>query len=195
MEIWKDIRGYEGIYQISNHGRVKSIDRRVRNHKCGATRTIKEHIIHSTDNGNGYQIVGLRGNGKRKNFYVHRLVAEHFIEKPDGKEYINHMDYNRANNNVANLEWCTQKENMVYSIDRLKKPKPNAKLSNTGERYITKTLTRRKKNIRYRVNISQFGVDRSFLTMEDAIKYRNEVMNKWQNQYFKKTETAVSCAV
>lgn len=105
MEEWRDIVGYEGIYQVSNIGRVKSLER-VRCHgkkykekiKCG-------HLI------NGYVVVMLFKNGKHKHCKVHRLVAEAFIPNPKNKPCIDHIDTNRANNKVGNLRWVTYREN------------------------------------------------------------------------------------
>lgn len=181
MEIWKDIIGYEGIYQVSNLGRVKSVERRVRNHKSGSTRLQKEQIITPTDNGNGYKIVCLRSKTNRKNKYVHRLVAEHFLDNPLGKGYVNHIDYDKSNNVVTNLEWCTVSENVAHSVEHMRKPKQNSKLPTTKEKYICRRIEHGK-HIRYRVSIRKFGVDRSFKSLEEAIQFRNEVMQKWQNQ-------------
>ena len=92
QEIWKDIKGYKGWYKISNLGRVKSLKK-----WCGNKYSIKwikeENILSPTDNGNGYLIIGLRKDTKKKNFYIHRLVAEHFIENNLNKEEVNHIDF------------------------------------------------------------------------------------------------------
>ena len=178
MEEWKDIQGYEGLYQVSNLGRVKSLERRVCNHNNGATRLIREQIITPTDNGNGYKIVGLHLKRKRQNKYVHRLVAEHFLEKPSGKDFVNHIDYDKSNNAVANLEWCTQIENVAYSVEHMKKPKTKRRPPKTGEKYIKYKNVRGK--IVYRVAIKQLKIDRTFKTLEEAIRYRNEAVQKWQ---------------
>lgn len=122
-EIWKDIKGYEGLYQISNFGKVKSLQRQ------------KERILTPTDNGHGYLIVGLKKGTKRNNYYVHRLVASSFIENPDNKKYVNHLDYDKANNKADNLEWCSQKENVHYSKHRMEHQK-NARLPKSGYKYI-----------------------------------------------------------
>lgn len=181
MEIWKDIRGYEGLYQVSNLGRVKSVARRVCNHPSGSTRQMQEHFITPTDNGNGYKIVGLRSDHKRQNKYVHRLVAEHFLENPQGKNYVNHIDFDKSNNRASNLEWCSQKENVQHSSSHMRHPKSVCKTSNTGEKYISARKDRRQ-NIRYRVFIVSERKERSFGTLAEAIQYRNEVMQKWQSQ-------------
>ena len=181
MEIWKDIQGFEGLYQVSNMGRVKSLERRVCNHESGATRLIREHLVAPTDNGHGYKIVCLYSRRYRKNKYVHRLVAEHFLENPLEKKYVNHIDYDLTNNAASNLEWCTQLENIAHSLDHLRKPKLNSKLPSTGEKYIG-CRCEHGKHIRYRVHITRLNIDRSFKTLDEAIQYRNEVVQKWQTQ-------------
>ena len=129
-EIWRDIKGYEGIYQISNFGRVKSVERIATNNKHGGVRIIKEKILTPNDNGNGYKIVCLRKPKQRKNFYMHRLVATAFIPNPKNLRYVNHKDYNKSNNNVTNLEWCTQKENIQHSIEHMRKPHKSRQQTN-----------------------------------------------------------------
>ena len=179
MEVWKDIKGYEGLYRISNMGRVKSLERTARNNIHGGERTIKESILSPTDNGHGYMLVGLKKDCKRKNHYVHRLVAEHFVENPLQNLYVNHLDYDKSNNKATNLEWCTQGENIAHSNEHMRKPKAKCRVSNTGEKYITKSS--RHGNLRYRVIIKSIGVERCFVSLSDAIQFRNEVMQAWQN--------------
>ena len=104
MEQWKDIEGYEGIYQISSHGRVKSF-------KNGKIKILKSRI-----NDKGYNTTCLRKDGKSKYKLVHRLVAEAFIPNIDSKPYINHIDGNKLNNNINNLEWVTPSENTLHTI-------------------------------------------------------------------------------
>lgn len=180
MEVWKDIKGYEGYYQVSNFGRVKSVSRRVVNHKSGSTRLVQSKILSPCDNGNGYLVVSLRKDGKRKSAYVHRIVAEAFVENKENKPNINHKDYNTKNNVATNLEWCTQKENVAYSVAHMRKPRRICKASSTGEKYIHKQLSRGK-YVSYRVMIRQIGIEKRFKNIELAIQYRNEVMQKWQN--------------
>lgn len=100
-EIWKNIKNYEGLYQVSNIGRIKSFKR-------------NESIMQPNDNGKGYLQVGLSKNGKRSYFKIHRLVAEAFIPNPYSKPEVNHIDGNKQNNTVENLEWCTTKENCQH---------------------------------------------------------------------------------
>ena len=103
-EEWKDIKGYEGKYQVSNLGRVKTLDY----HQTGKEQIMKlkwhkrYYYIKLSKNGIGYQ------------YLVHRLVAETFLNNPDNLPYINHIDHNPKNNNVTNLEWCTQKYNVRH---------------------------------------------------------------------------------
>ena len=110
IEIWKDIEGYEGLYQVSNRGRVKSLSRKVTN----AMFSINEHFVKVVDNGNGYKSVSLWKDNKGKHFYVHRLVALAFVPNYNGYKYINHKDEDKSNNDVSNLEWCTAKYNCNY---------------------------------------------------------------------------------
>lgn len=181
VEVWKDIKGFEGIYQVSNLGNVRSLDRRVVNHKGGTTRIVRGMAMKPWDNGNGYLIVALNDKRKRKNCYVHRLVAEAFIDNPKNKKYINHKDYNTKNNSEINLEWCTQKENIAHSSAHMRKPRTKCKASNTGEKYVSRRIEHGK-NIRYRVSIKSIGIEKIFANLDDALRYRNEVMGKWQNQ-------------
>ena len=105
-EIWCDIKNYEGLYQVSNKGRVKSL-----NYKC----TGKEQILRPCKNTSGYLYVNFRKNGKRKMYTIHRLVLMTF-NPVDGMENleVNHLDENKENNNLSNLQWTTRKENINY---------------------------------------------------------------------------------
>ena len=105
MEIWKDIKGYEGLYQVSNKGRVKSLNYR---------RTGKEGILKGKPDKDGYLRVGLCKNKKQKPFYIHRLVAKAFLPNPNNLPEVNHIDENKENNHVENLEWCDRKYNNNY---------------------------------------------------------------------------------
>jgi hypothetical protein len=115
-EQFKDIKGYEGSYQVSNYGRVKSLDREVVTSK-GVTRKIKEKILTLKVNRYGYLEAYLCESGKLRTFLVHRLVASAFIDKIEGKHEVNHIDGNKANNRADNLEWCTPKENIKHAYD------------------------------------------------------------------------------
>ena len=107
--IWKDIKGYEGIYQISNFGevmRLMSYDSRnhLRNSK----------ILKQRKNKDGYMVVGLHKNGKETKYLIHRLVAQTYIDNPNELPEVNHIDENKHNNFVSNLEWCNRKYNVNY---------------------------------------------------------------------------------
>ena len=122
-EIWKDIKGYEGYYQISNFGRVKSLDRYVATTgNPSGKRLIKGKLKKPTErigkNGNGYYHINLDKNNNSKLFTIHKLVAETFIPNPDNLPCINHKDENKHNNHVDNLEWCTIAYNNIYGTAR-----------------------------------------------------------------------------
>ena len=104
-EIWKDIEGYEGYYKISNFGRIRSMDRVTSN-----GRSLKGKLA-KLQKTKGYTSLTLHKDSKRKRFLVSRLVAIHFLENPMNKKEVNHIDENKDNNHVDNLEWCTPKEN------------------------------------------------------------------------------------
>jgi hypothetical protein len=115
MRLWKDIKGYEGLYQISNFGEIKSLKRKVnfRNFK----RTINEKILKPYKDSNNYLKINLSKNKKSKMFLVHRLVAKAFINNVNNKNQVNHKDNNHSNNNVNNLEWVNQSENIQHAYD------------------------------------------------------------------------------
>lgn len=112
-EIWKDIPGYEGLYQVSNIGRVLKPQHGAMFGKH--LRKFPQKFLKPKDNGHGYLLVSITLNKKSKNKYIHRLVAEAFIVKPKGKTQINHIDGVKANNRVENLEWCTGSENNIHA--------------------------------------------------------------------------------
>ena len=106
MEEWRDIIGYEGKYQVSNLGRVKSLKNTRGNYR--------EKILKPGKDAKGYKQVSLYKNGKGKMYKIHRLVAIAFIPNPNNYPMINHKDEDKTNNCVDNLEWCTNKYNMNY---------------------------------------------------------------------------------
>jgi len=117
-ERWKDIKGYEGIYQISNMARVKSLGREQRvklnNNITSAFRP--EKIIKVSINTDGYLTLCLTKNYFKKTVKIHRLVAIHFIKNKYNKPYVNHKDGNKLNNSIENLEWCTYQENLKHAM-------------------------------------------------------------------------------
>ena len=126
MELWLDIKGFEGHYQVSNLGRVRSLDRGmyVRQDRYSKPRWTnrKGRILKPGKDGKGYLMVRLCLFGIPKQIMVHRLVALHFIDNPDSKPVVNHIDANPFNNRAANLEWCTIKENNHHTIKLGRRP-------------------------------------------------------------------------
>ena len=128
MEEWKDIPAYQGKYQVSNLDNVKSLN---------YNRTGKEKILKPMENRGNYLMAVLYKDRKRKAYSVHRLVAEAFIPKIDGKNQVDHIDSNRQNNNVNNLRWCTIAENHNFDLYRkhrseVMKGKKNPMYGKTG---------------------------------------------------------------
>lgn len=161
VEEWKDIKDYEGLYQISNTGKVKSLYRDTEKILIG-------DVIRS---GKGYLSVGLTKNKKVKSFLTHRLVAQAFIPNPENKPEVNHIDGNTLNNNVSNLEWCTHRENINHAWktglnenqrEKLRKMNPlKARKYEFAER-------RKKPVIQMDLNNN---VIREFKSAQDATKY------------------------
>ena len=142
-EIYKDIPEYEGLYQASNLGNIKSNDR-YNTDKHGKTkfypgRLLKQEV--SRERLPNYFRVTLSKNGETKKFFVHRLVAITFIQNPDNKPYINHIDNNGQNNLLENLEWCTHSENIKYSQEQGRQFENQSKAGKTsGENKMAQIL-------------------------------------------------------
>ena len=123
-EEWRSIAGYEGYYEVSNLGRVRSLKRTITN-AYGVKVKIRPRILRQTLSGPGkkrkkkdrYKSVGLHKDGVGRTFKVHRLVAEAFIPNPDNLPEIDHIDANKKNNRVDNLRWCTHQQNMQYMVE------------------------------------------------------------------------------
>ena len=119
-ETWKDILGYEGIYQVSNLGNVKGVDRYVK-YSNDSVKFIKERILKTHTNNVGYSIVSLNYDGRRKTKIVHRLVLEAFAPIDSNTMTVNHIDGIKLNNRLSNLEWCTLSDNIKHSYEKLKR--------------------------------------------------------------------------
>ena len=132
MEIWKDITGYNGIYQISNFGRLRRIWKKSHRNPEGKLIILKSVIS------KGYKFAHLCKNGKAKKITIHRLVAIEFIENPLNKPQVNHIDGNKANNHIDNLEWCTASENSKHAWD--------TGLAKRGEEHGSSKLTQKQVN-------------------------------------------------
>lgn len=152
---WKLIEGFDGIYSVSNYGDVK-------NNRTGK-------LMKPRKNEKGYLHIGLTTNGKQKNMRVHRLVAQAFIPNPENKPQVNHIDFDKENNCVNNLEWVTNKENTQYSICNRIFPGQQKKRNNkTGERNISHY------NGFYVVRIyGKKYVSKSFKNIDDAKQWRD----------------------
>ena len=108
MTEWKPVKDYEGIYEVSSDGQVRSLDR-----KDSLGRLKEGQIISGGDNGKGYKYCWLYRDGKRKRFYMHRLVAAAFC---DGEGEINHINGDKSDNRAANLAWCSHQENILHAL-------------------------------------------------------------------------------
>ena len=114
MEIWKEVKGFEGFYEVSNLGNVRSCERVV---SFGVQkRTVKSEIIYQNPKGGNYLTVNFSANNKQYRKYVHRLVAEAFIPNPENKAEVNHINEKHKDNRAENLEWVSRQENIVYSM-------------------------------------------------------------------------------
>ena len=125
MEEWKDINTWENLYKISNYGNVRN------------KKTMK--MITGDVNNCGYYRVRLYSNGRAERFFRHRLVAMHFIENPENKKFVNHIDGDKSNNKYTNLEWVTQSENEKHAFKKNLKSKTNKPIKvifNNGEEKI-----------------------------------------------------------
>lgn len=154
-EVWKPIKGYEGLYEVSNYGKVKTL------RKMSGTCYRKEHELSlnrlSVD---GYVRIALRKNDKSWETKLHRLVAEAFIPNPLNKKTVNHIDGNKLNNRADNLEWADRHEQLAHAYRLgLKKPvHTNRKLSDEAVRYIRKKYKRQSTEFGTVALSKKFGV-------------------------------------
>lgn len=166
MEIWKDVKGYEGLYQVSNLGRVKG--------------TKSKKYLKTTKSNKNYLVVNLCKNAEYHSFNIHRLVAEAFIPNPQKLPCVNHKDYDPNNNCVDNLEWVTPKQNSQWSLENNRNGQLKKHMSNSGEHYIQK---RGLNSYRLQFNKNNKSIVRkTFKNLEDAVKFRDEWLLKNQPQ-------------
>lgn len=155
MEIWKDIPEFDGRYQISNFGRIKSIKH------LRSTSAIKEMILVTQINRLGYERVRLFKNIRNISFSIHRLVAAAFISNPLKLREVNHKDSNKSNNNVANLEWATRSTNVKHAYDSGVKSKPQGLRNGRARLTEEQVLHIRKGEYSPTEYIKMYGVCRS----------------------------------
>jgi hypothetical protein len=164
--MWKDIKGYEGLYQINEYGEVKSLSRIVINN--GGKQVLPERILKPSVVGKGYLKVDLRKNNKTKRYYIHKLVAEHFLENKYNYKIVNHKDGNKLNNHYKNLEWVTYSQNNIHAYENNLKQKGekyyNAKLT---DEQVKKIIINGKGNNTYQEIADIYGVARA--TIRDIL--------------------------
>ena len=135
-EEWRDVVGYEGLYQVSSEGRVKSLERKVP-HCSGGERIKKERILKPGADRGGYLRVDLCDGGKSRMFSVHRLVCQAFHDNPENKLDVNHINENKTDNRACNLEWSTRKENCNHGTRNVRmaiaKSRPIAQYTLNGK--------------------------------------------------------------
>ena len=175
-EEWRDIKDYEGVYKVSDAGRIKSLERTLPRGRYNTTKVWKERII-SQQIRNGYCVVYLNKKGKNKTFQVSRLVASAFVDGEEDKLIVNHIDEDKLNNVASNLEWCTQHENVNHSIERLR----NSRRSNTGERYIS--FCKKSKMFVLQIRRSEkseltFYHKSTYKTLEEAKKQKDLILSE-----------------
>lgn len=146
--VWRDVVGYEGIYEVSNNGLIRTKKGKKTYTKYHGWRTWNQRVLSQKVDEENTRRVNLWKDGKYKTHLVHRLVAEAFIPKIKGKDFINHKDGNRRNNNVSNLEWCDYDENINHAFDNgLIKTSHAIKLVDikTGKEYIFRSKSKASK--------------------------------------------------
>ncbi|ATC61752.1 NUMOD4 motif-containing HNH endonuclease [Pseudolactococcus raffinolactis] len=116
MEVWKDVLGYEGYYQVSNCGRIRTVENRPYMEQQYDLDLYKQHFLSPSKSPNGYRHITFCVNGIKKTKSIHRIVAEAFLPNHSDKPEVNHIDGNKENNHVENLEWCTASDNQRHAF-------------------------------------------------------------------------------
>jgi len=162
-EIWKDIPSYEGSYQVSNHSRIRSLDRIVP-HKRQGSKFIDGQIMKTTHDTKGYLQVHLSGT-RNSHHSAHRIIARAFIPNPENKPQVNHRNGVKDDNRIENLEWCTQSENMRHALDTGIKVAPKGEMSGGAKLKRDQVLAIRTRynegGITHRELAIIYGVDRT----------------------------------
>lgn len=157
-EIWKPVSGYAGLYEISSLGRLKALHKVVLKSN-GRRKTMVERIMRPSINSWGYAVTTIVGTIGRKNVKIHRLVAEAFLPNPKNKTDVNHIDSDRTNNILSNLEWCTRKENMVHAAinNRIKTKLTISDVLQIRGEWNPLTMTRKELGKKYGVGATMIG--------------------------------------
>lgn len=168
-EVWRPVKGYEGLYEVSSIGNVRSLDR----HSMFGNRycLFKGKPLKAYLTPKGYLSATLFKNDKGKHYFIHRLVAEAFIPNPNNLPYIDHINIVRDDNRVENLRWCTHKENMNNPLTR-----KYANIKNRSKEVNEKRLATKRKNQSYRCEIPVYYID------EDGTKRIFKSMHEAQRQ-------------
>ncbi|PKE47263.1 endonuclease [Macrococcoides caseolyticum] len=168
-EIWKPANGYEGYYEVSNKGRLRSVERKA-TYKDGRTFRYKSRLIKGRLDQKGYVLYGLNVGGKKSSKRIHRMVAEAFIPNPYNKETVNHIDGDKKNNRLENLEWATYSENTIkgHEIGLFKKANQMTAKRLLGNKYKAKPVVVEIKNTNERL---------TFDSARDASRYINRCQN------------------
>lgn len=171
-EIWKDIIGYEGLYQVSNLGRIKSLKRKTisRNGNTKYLKSEKERILKTVNDNNGYVIVYLCNNGKNKMIRVHRLVAKTFIPNPEMKPVVNHINGIKNDNRLENLEWTTYQENIIHAYKTGLKVTTKKQIESS----IKNILIACEKN---KVKVDQFDLNGNYIKTWNSIQEASSFYN------------------
>lgn len=156
-EVWKDIKGYEGLYQVSNLGRIKSLKRKTNNGSCN-----DDTILNFYKVSKGYYATGLSKNGKTKLGLIHRLVAQAFIPNPENKPQVNHINGVKTDNRIENLEWCTSRENTIHAFNN------KLKIINKGKD--NPMYGRYGKNANRSIKVNQYDLTGNFIKCYDSIR-------------------------
>lgn len=195
IEEWRPVIGYEGLYEVSSYGRVRSVDRYVKT--CyGSYRLHKGKVLSPGIRPDGYLVVSLQ----YKMFRVHRIVAEAFLPNPDNLPQVNHKDEDKSNNRVDNLEWCDSKYNNNYGTARIRAKETAIKNGScTGlskEEYRKKYYEENKDKIKeYRKEYSQKYYQDNKDKIKDNVRsyYQNhkKEYNKWKREYRRKKKEEI----
>lgn len=150
-EVWKAVVGYEGLYEVSDLGRIKSLPKRK-----GRFLHNESHILSQKNHRDGYKVATLCKDKKLKSYQTHRLVAQAFLSNPENKREVNHIDFNKSNNILSNLEWSSSQENKIHSLNHNRLP--SAKITWQTVREIREL---RKQGVTIPALVSMFPIKRT----------------------------------